>query len=467
MSGDKTIQIDLERWYRRWVAEPARAVSEQVREAIRSRAAGLLDADLAAVHDRQAAVEQAVERLDERSREVERATSQRLDDHIDQVERRIHASTSGLRTELGELVSDLERTIRRDLDEQRRQVRAELDDVTEKVDVMVDARQRAADLAAAALADADVMRDLIATTLPHDRFAPERLAQLDTDLAGARMHLDEGLVEAAVVRAQDAFDALSTLRVDVELRHREWITLRGAALESLLLVSEQIRLNETALAGEATSAALDAARFDVDHWSDGTLAELRQEVAASVTEVEEGDLTAGSLTVEALRDIVSSRVPEYDARLGEIVENARRRVVAAQVRANIADLVADALEGGFAYRTEQWLHAGDDQREALYVRLGHLSGNEIVVEVAPSGADRTGNELRVRSIDRDAESAGLRHARMDAITDHLRTIDLPMGPVIDRGEPDLTALPEAIRPAVPLAPGNVRTPATPSRDGVG
>jgi hypothetical protein len=122
-------------------------------------------------------------------------------------------------------------------------------------------------------------------------------------------------------------------------------------------------------------------------------------------------------------------------------------VVASQLRANIADLVTQALEGGFAYRTEHWTYAGNDEREAVFARLDHLSGNEIVIEVTPVGNDPTDNRLRILSFDRDTRSAEQRDARMAAITQQLRAYDLPVGDARESGEPDPYSLPADVRPS--------------------
>ena len=444
MSGEKTIRIALQRLYRRQVVEPLiRSLGEQTVDTIRSEVRAQFEADLAAVRTRQARVEHAVRQMGEQAQALERATSQRLDEHIAEVEQRVAEAKSDLRTEL----AAVERDVRAELAEQRQEYRTELGRIGATVEAMAADRARAADVAARSLDDATIMHDLIADTLPHQRFAPGRLARIEQDMAGARAHLADGRPEAAVVTAQAAFTALADLRVDVELAHREWIALRAEVRRALRTLDERITANSRASVLDRQDEALARSTFDVDHWSSGALRVLHDEVAAEAAAVTDGDPT-----IDQLRAYLEQRLPAYEARLGEIVETARRRVWGAQARANIADLVADALENGFAYHTEQWTHQDNDQREAVFVRLEHLSGNEIVVEVAPAGDDPTASRLQVRSFDHDSGSVAQRHARITAITEHLRSMDMPVSEPIEGGEPDPSALPPEIELRSSAAP---------------
>ena len=455
MSGVKEARIAFSNWWNRQITEPlTRSLEPRMEELIRERTRTELDGELGSVRERQAAVEALVEKLGDRNREHERETAQRLEQHAQRLAEQVHTTRDELRAELYEAIAGSEEALRTELDAERDERRAETRRLQGGLDALTADKDRAREAAAAALADARVMQEIVAA-LPHERYAPGELAPLARRVQEAEEHLAEGRPEAAVVKAQDTFDALTRLRVDVELRRSEWLVLRAAALEGLVVLDERIRLNASSSVIDEHGEAVAEARFEVDHWSDGALGELRDDVSRLTTAVRAGD----ELTLDELREIVRAQVPALEGRLGEVVETARRRVVASQLRANVADLVAEALEGGFAYHTEQWTYADDDDREAVYARLRHLSGNEIVIEVAPVGADPAESDLRILSFDRDTGSANQRDARMAAITAYLLSRDVPMGDAREGGEPDPGSVPEKLwrdegpAPAPAPAPG--------------
>lgn len=442
MSGEKTLQIALQNWYRRQIMEPlVRSLDSRTVEHIREGMREQLDSDLGDIRRRQAGLEGAMKQLSQRNSVFERETARRLGEHVDQLEQRLLASGDELRTELFDALAGTERVIRSELEEQRREHKDDVRRLQAGVDEVRGDRQRAGEAARSWLDDGQVMRDLIENSLPHERYAPGALAELSRKLDDARHHLDQGRPEAAVVTAQTTFDSLAGLRVDVELKQREWVALRAAARQALVIVDERVRLNTTSAIVDQHGEAIAKAQFDVDHWSDGALSELRRDVAKAIGAVRDDEL----MTVDELKSMVTEHVPAFDMRLGEVVDVARRRVMAAQVRTNIAGMVAEALQDGFAYQAEQWVLAGGDDREAIFVRMGHLSGNEIVVEVAPAGADRTDAQLRLRSFDHDTGSAAQRGARGAAIQAHLRSYELPVGDLQDNGEPDRRDLPAELR----------------------
>lgn len=442
MSGEKTLQIALRDWYRRQIMEPlVRSLDSHTVEHIREGMREQLDADLGDIRRRQADFESTMKQLNARNVVFERETTRRLNEHVDQLEQRLLASGDELRTDLFDALTSTEQAIRGELEEQRREHREDVRRLEAGVEEVQGDRRRAAEAAQSWLDEGKAMRDRIDASLPHERYAPGALKGLSRKLDDARQHLDHGRPEAAVVTAQTVYDSLSELRVEVELKEREWIAFRNAARQSLLLVDEQVKLNKTSLIVDERDGETTKAQFDVDHWSDGALSDLRRDVALAIGAVNDNEL----ISLDELKLVVQERAPAFGVRLGEVVDTARRRVTAAQVRSNIADLVAEALQDGFAYQAEQWVLAGGDDREAIFVRLGHLSGNEIVVEVAPAGADRTDAQLRLRSFDTDTGSAAQRGARAAAIQQHLRQYELPVGDLQEGGEPDRRDLPPEIR----------------------
>jgi hypothetical protein len=173
---------------------------------------------------------------------------------------------------------------------------------------------------------------------------------------------------------------------------------------------------------------------DVDHWSRGELGVIRAKLADAEHAVRTDD---SPMSVDDLRRVIDTSAPEYARRLDEIVETAEQRLIASQLRVNVAQEVVDTLDrvGGYLFVSSHY--EGEDLREAYYTRLDHPNGNQIVVEVAPEDSGPFGSTVRVLSYDRDIGAESLRRARARDIADALRRRGLAVPePVTETGEPD-------------------------------
>jgi hypothetical protein len=173
---------------------------------------------------------------------------------------------------------------------------------------------------------------------------------------------------------------------------------------------------------------------DVDHWARGELAVLRTKLADAERAVRADD---SPMSLDDLRRVVETSAPEYARRLDDLVEEAEQRLVASQLRVNVAQEVVDTLDRVGGYLFVSGRYESEDFREAYYTRLDHPNGNKIVVEVAPDDGGPLGSTVRILSYDRDVGSEDLRRARARDIADALRRRGLAVpDPVAEPGEPD-------------------------------
>ena len=253
----------------------------------------------------------------------------------------------------------------------------------------------------------------------------ERLAaRLDV----ARGNLEAHAAGYSLSQVQDLYLDLSELRADVERLALEWEALRAEALAALRTVAATIEDNAERPIAEADPGTV----LDVDHWTDGGLAALRDAVARQVDLVADPDCP---LDAAELRALITETAPEHEGRLDALVERAAERIVASQLRVNVAEQVVAVLEGqGFAWSGNTY--AAGDERRAFFSRLRHRAdGGEVVVEVAPDG-DGSGFTLRILSYEDDPDDAA-RRERSAAVSRALRAEGLDAGdPAEEGGEPD-------------------------------
>jgi hypothetical protein len=306
------------------------------------------------------------------------------------------------------------------------------------------------------------MRDAIAGALPHERFAPGRLAELSNRLDTAQQNVGRGLGQAALVQAQEVYLQLSELRAEVELSYQEWQAARLDAVSAVTILQQQISVNANPDAIDENGEKLPGYTLDVDFWSEGELSKLGGTASElAVRLADEGDPPS----VAELRQIADQARGELDQQLTGIVTTAQARQIASQARVNLAELVVAALEetSGYTWEEGQAIYAGGDQRRAFYSKLRHLDDSEIVVEVAP---DETGKSctLRILSYDAGLPDEEERARRARAVYASLRAQGLQAGsPAADMDHPDPgLADYEALRAPVPAgqARGSARAVVT-------
>ena len=439
MSGRKTVTVDEAAW------RQAQAAASRLREVNRNLPAMLdavrrdqqeqLSRVTAAVQARQDSVDRSLTALSKQTRKLEAQTS-----------RRLREQAAALRGELRDVTAKLAEDTRRSLDEQEERWRSELEqerdqrtrDFQELQAGLAGIRQAGERVLADSkdlVGDAQLLAATIAENLPHERFAPGRLAALQQRLAVARGNLDRGAGEAALSQAQELCLQLGELRAEVEMRDQEWRLTQIAAVSAATVLQEQIRLSSFLDVKDEQGEQIHGVSLDVDYWSDGELAKLREAADTLARRAADRESPA---SLEELRAIIERDAPGLDERLTEIVGQAGARQFASQVRVNLAEFVVETLEDttGFVWEDGQATYAGDDPRQAFYSKLRHLDDSEIVVEVAP---DENGEScvLRIMSYDSGTPDEEERARRFHVITDRLAARGLQVGkPAAEQGEPD-------------------------------
>ncbi|MFC6880238.1 MULTISPECIES: hypothetical protein [Actinomadura] len=444
MSGAKRITVDEGAWRR---ANAAAARLREVRrdlpemlEAVRQERQAETDRAFRGVEGRQRRVEQALSGLGDKAREAERRTAKRLRQQTEKLRGELSETAGKLRAEQRDALAAQDERVRESIAQERAERRQEIQALGEDLTALRGDRARAAETARRVLADARVLLDAIRAELPHERFVPGRLDQVERRLATAEANLGDELGAESLSLVQGAYLDLAELRAELVLLDQEWQAARLAALDTLTVVAERIRFSAELPVPDENGEPIRGLTFDVDHWSGGALERLRTDVDAVAARVRPDD---SPLTTEEFREIVRAEAPELERRFDDVVTAAATALLASQARVNVAEQVVEAVEHATGFAWEENAYAGDDQREAFYSKLRHLNDNEIVIEVAhePAGGDDGAAgaiSVRILSYDRDTASEEELAARAREITEGLRERGLPVGePVADAsGSPD-------------------------------
>ncbi|WP_189213733.1 hypothetical protein [Actinokineospora fastidiosa] len=430
MSGRKRIYVDEGEWNRLRrdagkLAEMRRDVPRLI-ERVREQTQRDIDRSMDEVRTRQNAFEQAVSGLSENTRRIEQETARRLRATADTL--RAELDRQGVKTE--KVLSAQRRELRAAIDAERGDRVRRMAELDGRITALRADQDRAAELARAFVADAEILCEQV-RALPHERYLPGRLGPLEARLATARGNDSAGIGAYGLSGAQELCQSLGELRMELEQLDQEWRTCRAAAERELLGVRELIAQNTT-----VELNLPDAEAPDVDHWSRGALSRLAGEVDALLAQVRADDQ---AMTTEALMRVVSTAAPDFEQRLESVVSQAVTAMHASQLRTNLAELIADALDEHHHYEVAEAGFSGEDQRAAFLAKtVHHASGSEIVIEVEPGPADAPPT-VRLHNFDADNAAESERAARTRSIRDSvLAESGIELSAEEDAARPDET-----------------------------
>lgn len=414
MSGRKRIYVDEGEWNR--LRQQARRLAELKRdlprlvEQVQDQTRRDIETSLRDVQARHARFEEAVDRLSERTREVEQQTARRLRNTAQRLRAEITVEAQRQRADTARALQAHQETLTRALEEERAARDRQFAEVNRKLDALDADQDRAAQAVRDYLADAEVLREQV-LQFPHERYLPGRLAPLDARLATVRQNVERNLAAHSLSGAQEVCQSFSELRLELERLDQEWRACRIAAERELVTLQGLVEQNRTLDLRERFGADVPGDAPEVDHWSRGALSRLSAEIDTQLARVRDND---EPLPTEAFLRIVRELAPEFEQRLEAVVAQAVTAMQASQLRTNLADLIADALDEHHQYEVADAGFKGADERSAFLAKtVHHASGSEIVIEVEP-GPDDQPPTVRLHNFDTDA-AEGERAARTRSI----------------------------------------------------
>ncbi|WP_329461487.1 hypothetical protein [Streptomyces sp. NBC_01431] len=429
MSCRKRIQVDQSEWYR--LQQRARQLREVKRDIprlfadVRARTQADIDRAFSSVAQRQRRQQEAVDRLSDRTRDLEADTTRTLREQADRLHQDLRETAGRIEQDTRQRLEQQRRETERAIAAERAERRAEMAVVKGEIDELKQDRARAEATVRTWLADARTMAGLIDGELPHDRYAPGRLDRLRRRIATAEETAADGRFDAALAVAQETFHELSDLRVDIEQREFERCLAQEEAVEALVQLDILAEENRQRPVVGPDDEVIAGHVLDVAHWSEGEYDRVRQDTTQALARAR--DPQTGVEDLIALRD---DEAPRLERSLGETVERAGMRQLTSQMRVNLADVVAETLaEIAFYDLVEKEAgYVDDDPRGVFRARLrNEANGNEITVEIEQADKDSDQCVIRVVSHDHDITSEAELRDRSDAVYQALREQGVPVG----------------------------------------
>lgn len=187
-----------------------------------------------------------------------------------------------------------------------------------------------------------------------------------------------GLFESCISLCQTTFSQLTRQRLQVEKKIGLIQTLSISIEQSLHWLIERINSNRYVQAIDQEGKVLDTT-LDVDYWTNGKLSELFRDIQDTQSEIQNNLYL---LSEDTLVNILNKTIPEWSSRLVDIVHEARRNALNAQIRYSLAHFI---LESAMAqgYRPVEGEYEENDFRKGYICRAIGVDGSEIRIKIDP------------------------------------------------------------------------------------
>lgn len=323
--------------------------------------------------------------LEERARRQERET-QRLKTGLRDLERETTKQLQQQRQEYLQIARE-QRQEYTQLIASERQARVQGQQVLQQQidrlisDIQQDERRKA-QLAQDLLSDLEEIWSSIDINYQHQRFAPGRLTALRRELELARNNIQGGVPESAIAISQRTYLDLVDLRLELEEKEQEWLLFYNAAAEDLRCLIAEVQANRECELEMGQGDEAETFRLEVDYWVNGSLTEYEQQLSQLESQLKAGEQTLSTSQLQELGAEITSLQPK----LGEIVEQAKLAILGSQLRAEIADRVAEVLYSlgyDLVNPESNSIYEGDDQRNAYVVKVKNIAGDEVVTVISP------------------------------------------------------------------------------------
>lgn len=354
----------------------------------------------------------------------ERAERQR---QIQRLEREIAAVESELRTEIGRVEQefgqklDLERVQRQRaisnlqewtsgvLDRQREEYLSiaeaheqEMATIREDMNQIFAKEAFNQQTAVAFIADLERQIQEANEHLPHQKFTPGQLEKVRRNAADARAEVAQR-EQAAMAGAKAAYFDLVDLREEIIRKEQEFNLWHQATLEMARSLFENVQTNRQVSVEEGEELV------EVDYWTQGRFSDLEERIKGIKDELENDHEACSLEDIKQRMEDLKALAEEEQALIKEAVE----RVISSQLRAEMADVVVEALQKeGFTM-----LESGyekEDQRKVYLVKVANNAGTEIVAAVVPNDETNT-NTLSINTRDERFFREELTQARFEDI----------------------------------------------------
>jgi len=265
------------------------------------------------------------------------------------------------------------------INEERRQRIESINALQSQIDDIHATERQRADVAREALEAVQILSQEI-EKMPHERFAPGRLAEINRDIASVQSSL-ELMPQAAWVQCIQSWQDLWDLKTEVQLKETEFMVKYEQALRMAVTLLEEAEANKERFLefNSVTDEGKQIKKVNIDYWSDGEWAAHVGKLDKFREALEDG---FDSLIIDDLERILEELSGEGE-RLGEIIIAAGNSVAASELRFDLAEIGANVLfEQLFTEDSIKAAFEGEDQRAGYVLQMENENGVKATMVVS-------------------------------------------------------------------------------------
>ncbi len=400
-------------------------VSDEEYRAISQKSEKAIQANFSKIAQRQASFENLLNGMSQMVQGLESTTSQAIASYQASAAAQIQQYAGFLWDNFNQAIASNAEFFANSLAATQQELQAELDNYSSQVRRLSNDQASKQALAQDWLDAAGQLGEFIQMNYDHEHFTPGQVAYLERELDQACDNMELGLSEGVIITAQQLYRSFSDLRIALERAETEWHLIIQSALETASQIYVQAQESQVVPAVDLDGNLLSYT-IDVDYWTGGRLSQLIADLQGIQDQLADEQNLPDSAT---LRDWLENDLPVYYQALEATILDARITALNSQLRINIADLVVHSLqEQGFALAACDY-EAGD-MRMAYDARMVNLEGNQVMVQVAPTGRELGENELHLQSLDREQRTEHELQRRWYEVSRALSSCGLAVGSYI-------------------------------------
>lgn len=382
MSGHKraTVTISQEEYRRLYEAEQRNyydllAIPEDTINTSRLNQEAQINQVYENLVSRQKKYEQLLQYLDNRVQEVEISTAQRLVDTQADVLSRYLSESEGWFLETSQKIEQYQQEFSQKVEAEQARFQREIHQQQKALQKIAGFQRMAQQMALDWIQNTQDLIQFI-----NQEYPPE-IVDTTTEtmmLQQAIENYQTGLFESCIALCQSTFFQLTKLRIQAEKKISLLQTLSISVGQSLNWLIERINSNRFVQAIDQEGKFIDAT-IDVDYWTNGKLSELLEDIQTIQYEIQHKTY---SLSENELVEILEKEVPEWNGLLVEIVHEARRIALNAQIRYSLAHMILEsAISQG--YKPVEGNYEEHDYRKGYITRAIGVDGSEIRIKIDP------------------------------------------------------------------------------------
>jgi hypothetical protein len=397
MSGHKraTVTISQEEYRRLYEAEQKNyydvlAIPETIYQNTIQASQANMSASFDQMHERQMRYESVLEQFQDSVRDTEHTTTQTLVEQQAEFYSQLMEESQKLWSDTNHLLDKQASRFENNVISQHDHLQNQLSEMSLHVGWFQNRLEMERVTAVNWINDATRLIEYLRSTFPIEHLPEKGFRQITATIEMARRNYQSDLFESAISLSQQSFAQLSTMRLDIEETIARRSALIQAVTDRILLLDNQVEALRTTNAVDLDGEYLPD-MIDVNYWTDSQLDALKEELFILKSRI----LDNPNLTKESdLAETIENILPVLTMKLGDIVQEARRGALNAQLRYNMAHLLMVSLmEQG--YRPKEGKFNEDDYRKGYLATAINPDGSEIDIRLDP--AEGLDNELHLET----------------------------------------------------------------------